>query len=146
MTQPITEEAIVAAGATAPRVTQADLKANIRSVFYFTAEDGVLGESAIACSMIGEVAESLRLLTICVMVLQNGFTIVGTSACASPANFNVEIGRRVAYDNALQQIWPLMGYHLKQQLQLQDYMPNKENSPAFTAQSQESETVIKTEL
>lgn len=60
--------------------------------------------------------ESLRLLTFCVLVLRNGFTVTGESACASPANFNAEIGQRVARENAVAKIWPLMGYQLRQRL------------------------------
>jgi hypothetical protein len=55
--------------------------------------------------------------------LQNGFTVTGESACASPENFDAEIGRKVARQNAVQKIWPLMGYALKQQLHEQDCKP-----------------------
>lgn len=50
------------------------------------------------------------------LVLRNGFTVTGESAGASPANFNAEIGRKIARDNAVQKVWPLMGYALKQHL------------------------------
>jgi hypothetical protein len=59
---------------------------------------------------------ALGLLTFCVLVLRNGFTVTGESACASPENFDAEIGRKIARQNAEQKIWPLIGYHLKQQL------------------------------
>jgi hypothetical protein len=59
---------------------------------------------------------SLSLLTFCVLVLRNGFTVTGESACASPENFDAEIGRKIARQNAEQKIWPLMGYALKQEL------------------------------
>ena len=59
---------------------------------------------------------SLDLLTFCVLVLRNGFTVTGESACASPENFDSEIGRKVARQNAVQKIWPLMGYELKSRL------------------------------
>lgn len=49
-------------------------------------------------------------------VLQNGFTVTGESACASPENFNAEIGRKIARENAVNKVWPLMGYALKQRL------------------------------
>ena len=55
----------------------------------------------------------LRQLTICVLVLKNGFTVTGESACVSPENFNAEIGRRVARENAIDKMWPLLGYALK---------------------------------
>ena len=45
---------------------------------------------------------NLGLLTFCVLVLRNGFTVTGESACASPENFDAEIGRKVARANAVQ--------------------------------------------
>lgn len=57
--------------------------------------------------------EALNLLTFCVLVLKNGFTVTGESACASPENFDAELGRKIARQNACQKIWPLMGYELK---------------------------------
>ncbi|GHM31555.1 hypothetical protein ECZU45_53420 [Escherichia coli] len=54
--------------------------------------------------------------TICVLVLCNGFIVTGESACASPENFDAEIGRKVARKNAIEKIWPLEGYLLKQKL------------------------------
>ena len=88
----------------APRVTPADIEAEIASVHYFTAADGQVG--AVARSTIEdawdvEVAAPLELLTFCVLVLRNGFTVTGESACASPENFNAEIGRRIARENAV---------------------------------------------
>lgn len=59
---------------------------------------------------------ALGLLTFCVLVLRNGFTVTGESACASPENFDAEIGRKIARQNAEQKIWPLMGYALKQRI------------------------------
>lgn len=55
-------------------------------------------------------------LTVCCITLNNGFTVTGESACASPENFNKEIGEQIAYDNARDKIWQLEGYLLKQQL------------------------------
>ena len=60
--------------------------------------------------------QSLHLLTFCVLVLKNGFTVTGESACASPENFNAEIGRKIARQNAVDKVWPLMGYALKSEL------------------------------
>jgi len=50
------------------------------------------------------------------LTLQNGFTVVGESACASPENFNAELGRKIARENARNKIWMLEGYLLKQRL------------------------------
>ena len=55
-------------------------------------------------------------LTVCVLTLENGFTVTGESACASPSNYNKEIGDRIARDNAKEKIWVLEGYLLKQRL------------------------------
>lgn len=107
------EAAIVAAGANvAPRITPADIEANITSEHYFTARDGCEG----ACGGGGTYPVGLGLLTFCVLVLRNGYTVTGESACASPENFNAEIGRRVARENAVAKVWPLMGYALKNKL------------------------------
>lgn len=55
-------------------------------------------------------------LTVCCLTLNNGFTVTGESACASPANFDAEIGRKIARDNARNKIWMLEGYLLKEKL------------------------------
>lgn len=55
-------------------------------------------------------------LTICVLTLQNGFTVTGESACADPAMFDADIGRKLAFEQAKNKIWAVMGYHLKQQM------------------------------
>jgi len=117
------EQDILAKGLTAPRVTPADIESNIASEHYFTAADGRRG-AIDNDTYVGREAPvkdnadlvPLDLLTFCVLVLRNGFTVTGESACASPENFDAEIGRKVARENAKQKIWPLMGYTLKQQL------------------------------
>lgn len=102
-------------GLTAPRVTPADLAANIADIYYFTAEQGAFASFA-PPSGADTVNPALSLLTFCVLVLRNGFTVTGESACASPENFDAEVGRKIALENAKQKIWPLMGYALKQKL------------------------------
>lgn len=112
------EQEIQAKGLTAPRVTPADLEANIASEHYFTAGQGVSGEVSSRdeqpCQFCYE--SSLDLLTFCVLVLKNGFTVTGESACASPENFDAGLGRKIARQNAVNKVWPLMGYALKQKL------------------------------
>lgn len=117
------EQEIKAKGLTAPRVTPSDLEANIVSEHYFTAADGRRGALDNDSYVGREKPEKdnsdldpLELLTFCVMVLRNGFTVTGESACASPENFDAELGRKIARENAKQKIWPLMGYALRQQL------------------------------
>lgn len=111
------EKAIQAKGAdVAPRITPADIEANIVGEHYFTAADGTAGSTMNAGGGEAPWHQSLELLTFCVLVLRNGFTVTGESACASPENFNADIGRQVARTNAVAKIWPLMGYALKQRL------------------------------
>jgi hypothetical protein len=106
------EAEIVAKASVAPRVTPADIEAAIDFEWYFTASDGVKGATN------GDMDHSpeLLLLTFCVLVLRNGFTVTGESACASPENFNAEIGRKVARQNAVNKLWPLLGYALMERL------------------------------
>ena len=112
------------AASIAPRVTPSNIEANINSEHYFTAAHGV--EGAMARMELHQrhaevdtaaghmsVHVNLGLLTFCVLGLRNGFTVTGESACASQENFNAEIGRRIARENAVDKIWPLMGYELK---------------------------------
>ena len=164
------EQEIQANGMTAPRITPADIEANIAGEYYFTAEQAICGfnngmvdrflgwklpkdfmpdagivfiqtkrygydtphwptgtnllDAEQAKQMLQHVVggdpapQSLSVLTFCVLVLRNGFTVTGESACVSPENFDAEIGRRVARSNAVQKIWPLMGYSLKDKLAL----------------------------
>ena len=51
--------------------------------------------------------------TVCLLTLRNGFTVTGESACASPENYNVEIGTKIAFTNAREKIWLLEGYLLR---------------------------------
>lgn len=101
------EQEIQAKGKTAARITPADIEANIAAEYSFTADAALSGCPA---------HESMRLLTFCVLVLRNGFTVTGESACASPENFDPEIGRKIARQNAVEKIWPLMGYELRTKL------------------------------
>lgn len=57
-----------------------------------------------------------RVITQCVLVLKNGYTVTGESGCADPAKYNKEIGERIARANAISKVWPLMGYVLRSQL------------------------------
>jgi Phage protein (N4 Gp49/phage Sf6 gene 66) family len=111
-TDPSIERAIQAKGLTAPRVTPADLQANISGEYFFTGDSATAG-----CPQLAGLAQ----LTFCILVLKNGFTVTGESACASPENFDAAIGRRIARENAEQKIWPLMGYALKEQLHTENH-------------------------
>jgi hypothetical protein len=103
------EQEINAKGLNAPRIGPRDLEAEISEEYYFTAASALKGTP-------GESSPSCKLLTICVLVLRNGFTVTGESACASAANFDADLGRRIARQHAVEKMWPLLGYHLKQTL------------------------------
>lgn len=84
-----------AAVAVAPRVTLESMEAKIASENY-TVVDGIL--------------------TICTIKMANGFYVIGESAPASPANFNADLGKKFARENAIRQLWKLEGYALREKL------------------------------
>lgn len=103
------ENEIQAKGLTAPRLTPQHIDAQIYAENAFRVSD--------ALEAIGHpVSEAHKCLTICVIVLRNGFTVVGESACASPENYDAELGYKIARENARNKIWPLEGYLLKTKL------------------------------
>lgn len=113
------EQQIQAKGLTAPRVTPQDIEDAIDGLMYFTAADAATSDGASGIPPLWDWREKFRLLqclTFCVIVLKNGFTVTGESACASPENFDAEIGRRIARENAIAKIWPLLGYELRTKL------------------------------
>ncbi len=105
-------------GLSAPRVKPADIEAEIASEHYFTAQDGALWATGNHDGNYTRIEDHipLGLLTFCVLVLRNGFTVTGESACASPENFDADIGRRVARQNAINKVWPLLGFRLRDKI------------------------------
>jgi hypothetical protein len=125
MTDKQIEDEIQAKGLTAPRITPTDIESSIASEHYFTADQGAREAAmdwAVQIDRPGRPAAQpttraeLALLTFCVLVLRNGFTVTGESACASPKNFDASLGRKIARQNAVGKIWPLMGYELRSKL------------------------------
>lgn len=135
------ERQIHSKGLTAPRITPADIEENIASTSYFTAAQGVLGAGAQHV-----VPPQLGLLTICVLVLRNGFTVTGESACASAENFDADIGRQIARKNAFEKIWPLMGYQLRDHLHRRavfDAQPKTSDEAERSAAAPSSEAITR---
>jgi|KBSSwiStaDraftv2_1062776.scaffolds.fasta_scaffold186152_3 hypothetical protein len=99
-------EELGAAGAKYPRVKLSDIEAAIERVYYITAGEalGVADDPA------------LGVLTLCFVQMHNGFVFVGKAAPASPENFDREKGRTFAYEDAVRQIWPHMGFALRDRL------------------------------
>lgn len=90
------EAEIQAKGLNAPRLTPAKIDAAIVSEDYHVFPGTTL--------------------TVCALTLRNGFIVTGESAAASPANFDEELGRKIARDNARNKIWALEGYLLRESL------------------------------
>jgi len=96
------EDLIVSKGRTAPRVKPEDLDAAIDPLV--PVQYHVFPRSN---------------TTVCLLTLKNGFTITGESSCADPTNFDEEIGREVAFKDARNKLWPLLGFLLKDRLAAQ---------------------------
>lgn len=82
---------------------------------------------------------SLDLLTICVLVLKNGFTVTGESACADPRNFDREKGQQIARSKAVEKLWPLFGFLLKDQMHQQELISGVPVGGSVLAQGAEGD-------
>ena len=105
------EQEIQDKGLNAPRLTPDLIDSKIKAIRYITGDKFDLAYCADDYKTCGSPQ-----LTICILSLENGFTVTGESACASPENFNAEIGQKIAYENARNKIWQLEGYLLKEKL------------------------------
>lgn len=76
----------------ADRVTDADIEAAIRKEAFHVLPDSTV--------------------TVCMLTLDNGYSVRGESACVNPANFNEEVGREGARKDAVRKLWPLLGFRL----------------------------------
>lgn len=118
------EQEIQSKNLNAPRLTPDHIDSKIALEMYFTGA-GIINAQTLSHHL-GlvrvqhhdgeELHKPMETLTFCVLVLENGFTVTGESACASPENFDAEIGRKIAFENARNKIWLLEGYLLKQHL------------------------------
>jgi len=90
----------------APRVTKEQMEGRIIDTSYTRFSDTV---------------------TVCQLTLDNGYSVRGESACVNPANYNQEIGERVAYDQAFNKLWPLFGFLLAEDnFRSKDKQPNQQ--------------------
>lgn len=110
------EKEIQDKGLNAPRLTPEIIDSKIVGVEYILTRDVCKRDNGVE---IFDAPEPLQTLTFCILTLENGFTVTGESACASPENFDAEIGKKIAYQNAREKIWLLEGYLLKQRLKEQ---------------------------
>lgn len=94
------ESEIQAKGLVAPRITPADIKENIVATEYVT-----------------HVSQSGQIMRWAILTVRNGFAVVGApSVAVSAENDDEEIGKKIALENSMNELWPLMGYALKQKL------------------------------
>ena len=88
------EAAAAAVAKTSNRVTLDHIKSKVDRIVYFRDD----------------------ILTIAVVTTVNGFKLVGQSACADPANYNQELGEKIAREDAIKQLWAIEGYLLRESL------------------------------
>lgn len=96
LSEPVIEQKIRDKGLTAPRVTPSQISETILAEQFHVFPGTTV--------------------TVCCLTLRNGFTVVGESACASPENFDTQLGREIAHKNAREKIWALEGYLLRDKL------------------------------
>ena len=107
------EKEIQDKGLNAPRLTPEIIDSKIVGVEYILTRDVCKRDNGVE---IFDAPKPLQTITFCILTLENGFTVTGESACASPENFDAEIGRKIAFENAREKIWLLEGYLLKEKL------------------------------
>lgn len=84
----------------APRITPAEIDASIEDV-----------------EIVKHVSVSGQVLRWAVLTVRNGYAVVGRPSCAvSSENDDSETGVAIAIKNAKDELWPLMGYELKERL------------------------------
>lgn len=79
------------AASPAPRVTKEQIESRIKDITYSRFDETV---------------------TLCNIKLDNGYSVRGESACVNLANYNEEIGNKLAFENAFGKLWPLFGFLL----------------------------------
>jgi len=118
-----TEEIAAANTAKGNRVTLNDVTSSITTIDYFHPAEALADPNGIPKH------DPRWLMTVCCCQLKNGWMVIGKSAPADPVMFNEEIGRKLAYEDCVRQIWPLLGFLLRQTL-----FENFEGGPAaYTA-------------
>ena len=132
------EQEIQDKGLNSPRLTPDHIDSKIEHVEYILPRDVCKRDNGVE---VFDAPIALQTLTFCVITLENGFTVTGESACASPENFNADIGKEIAYDNAREKIWMLEGYLLKEKLH-QAAQPPKNHIERVIEEKQELDTKL----
>lgn len=99
----------------APKLTPSDIERAIVTEHYFTAAEGLANREV--APLTGDVIRSLDHVTFCVLILANGAKVTGVNyGPVSAANFNPQIGREYARKAAVEKVWELEGYLLRDKL------------------------------
>lgn len=109
-----------ASKATHPRVSVKSMEDKIERSVYFTGGE-VARKLGLPADEPGQ--DPLDSLTVCILTMENGFTVIGHSAPASPENFDTAKGQRFAYEDAIKKLWPLEGYALRERLHQETLAP-----------------------
>ena len=112
----------------AGRVSLDDIKAQIVEVYYVRAHEcTLLDDAAIVEKLEGQSPHSwcpeehpLYTMTLCFLVLKNGYISVGKTAAADPKNVNIELAKKFSYDDAIRQLWPVLAYEKRTDLMRAD--------------------------
>jgi hypothetical protein len=111
-------EAECAAVAVAPRVSLSDIENAIYGEYCFNAGEILENDAKVHgyAPAPQQHVKPLSVLTICVLIFENGFTVIGKSAPASPENYDKALGRKFAREDAIRQSWQLFGFALRDKL------------------------------
>lgn len=85
----------------------------VEAEYFYSGADAV---GAGASPMSPKIYQTLSLMTFCILIMKNGFKVTGESACVDPVNYNFELGKKYARENAISKLWPILGYELCTQL------------------------------
>lgn len=106
------QEAAALAKVPEGRVKLVDIMSEIAWVFFTDGEEvarsgrGSGGEP----EDVELVYKHCALTTVCLLVMRNGYTVIGTSTPAHKDNFNPDLGRKLAHQDAIRKLWPILGY------------------------------------
>ena len=104
----LTDDASAAVAKTPNRVSLDSMTDKIAAEYHFTLD------KAVGPGM--PLMPGMEVMTLYVIIMRNGFTVIGKSAPACPANFDAALGRKLAREDAIRQLWPLEGYLLREKL------------------------------
>lgn len=110
-----TEKAAADVQKTPNRVSLASMEAKISQEHFVIPGEVIPGYARSDNPEIAKL-DPLNTMTLCILVMENGFTLIGKSAPADPGNFNAELGKKFAREDAIRQLWPLEGYALREKL------------------------------